>query len=212
MPMKLCSKEKHFYDTKLYATCPVCQEDDGPQDRFNTVEQKVADTKRTEPMKTLTKRVDGHDDPPVYNKKPEPVKSPRTIVLGPLGPIAGQSEDDFMPVLGWLVIVDGPGRGRDYRLAHARTRIGRSKEMEVCLELPNNSDMSISREEHAVIIYNGKLNKFFLSDPGKSSNLVIHNGNMVYGLPPQELNANDIIQLGETKLLFFPLCNENFHW
>ena len=109
------------------------------------------------------------------------------------------------PVVGWLVCVNGPDRGRDYRIRSERNFIGRSPEMDICLK----NDRGVSRKRHAVITYNPKKNTFKLG-PGDSNGLVYLNDEEVEA--PSGIKTYDRIQLGETELLFFPFCGENFQW
>ena len=109
------------------------------------------------------------------------------------------------PVVGWLFCVQGPEKGRDYRLHTERNFIGRAPSMDVAI----TGDASISRENHAVLSYNPKKNNFRLA-PGDSRGLVYLNDEEV--LMPQEITAYDRIELGETVLVFIPFCGERFQW
>lgn len=109
------------------------------------------------------------------------------------------------PVVGWLICVDGPDRGRDYRLHSEKNFIGRSSNMDVSIA----SDESISREKHAAVTFEPKKRIFWLL-PGEASGLVYLNEEVVN--TPVELKARDIIELGKTKLMFFPFCDEKFQW
>ena len=109
------------------------------------------------------------------------------------------------PVVGWLVCVQGPEKGRDYRLHTERNFIGRAPSMDVAI----TGDASISRENHAVLSYNPKKNNFRLA-PGDSRGLVYLNDEEV--LTPLEIAAYDRIELGETVLVFIPFCGERFQW
>lgn len=46
------------------------------------------------------------------------------------------------PVVGWLVCIDGYDKGKDYKLKTEKNFIGRTPEMDVCIE----GDNSISRK------------------------------------------------------------------
>lgn len=109
------------------------------------------------------------------------------------------------PVLGWLVCVKGPERGRDYRIRRERNFIGRSEKMDICIA----GDKSISREKHAVISYNPKKNTFSFA-PGETHSMVYVNGEDV-GIAT-ELKPYDRIEMGESELLFVPFCGEKFQW
>ena len=109
------------------------------------------------------------------------------------------------PVVGWLVCVDGPDRGRDYRLHSEKNFIGRSSNMDICIA----GDDSISREKHATVSFEPKKKEFWLL-PGEASGLVYINEEVVN--TPTPLKPRDIIELGRTKVMFYPFCDENFQW
>jgi hypothetical protein len=109
------------------------------------------------------------------------------------------------PVVGWLVCTDGPDRGRDYRLHSEKNFVGRSEKMDVCIR----GDDAISRENHAVISFNPRNNSFKLQ-PGEGRGLVYLNGDDID--VPVALKPYDLIELGQTKLMFMPFCGEKFQW
>ena len=109
------------------------------------------------------------------------------------------------PVVGWLVCVEGPDRGRDYRIRSRRNFIGRDTRMDICI----SSDTQISRENHAVISYDPRNNSFKLV-PGDSRGITYLNGETVD--VPVPIKAYDRIELGETQLLFVPFCGDQFKW
>jgi hypothetical protein len=77
--------------------------------------------------------------------------------------------------------------------------------MDVCLD----EDKTISEENHARISYSDKNNRFNII-PADGKNLFYVNGDEI--LMPTQLNAFDIIEFGETALIFVPLCCERFVW
>lgn len=109
------------------------------------------------------------------------------------------------PIAGWLVCIDGPERGKDYRVLAKNNSIGRSEKMDICLK----SDNMVSRENHARIGYDQKHNVFHFI-PGESSNTVYVNNQPVYS--PIILRRKDFIEIGECKLVFIPFCDESFKW
>lgn len=108
-------------------------------------------------------------------------------------------------VVGWLVCIKGPEKGKDFVLGSGRNFIGRSPSMDVSLM----GDVSISRENHAVVTYNPRGNNFSISY-GTGHGIVYLNG--VEVLAPMKLEPYDRIELGETILSFIPFCTESFRW
>ncbi len=109
------------------------------------------------------------------------------------------------PVVGWLVVISGEMKGTSINIYTGRSSIGRGKSNDVVIE----GDKSISRERHAVIVFEPK-NQAFLLQPGSSRELFYLNGDVV--LETTKLSAYDKIEIGKTTLLFVPLCGENFSW
>ncbi|HMS93743.1 MAG TPA: FHA domain-containing protein, partial [Tabrizicola sp.] len=121
----------------------------------------------------------------------------------------GRMEDVGQPVAkanvvsfptGWLVVTDGPGRGAAFALSVGISQIGRGTDQTVALDF---GDMSISRQHHAAIAYDGKTNEFHIGHGGKS-NLVRLNGKPL--LSTEVMLDGDEIQIGETTLLLKVLC------
>lgn len=109
------------------------------------------------------------------------------------------------PVVGWLVCVKGPSRGRDYRIRSGRNGIGRSDAMDVQI----TGDDTVSRENHAFMVYEPR-KRIFSIRPGDGRGLVYLNGDEV--VQASDIKAYDILELGETQLMFVPLCGETFNW
>ena len=116
-----------------------------------------------------------------------------------------QSQMGFDPVVGWLACVAGPSRGKSYTVRGGVNSIGRSERMDIVV----TGDLKISAENHAKISYSEKNNRFNLL-PGEGRNIVYLNDEEVF--TPMPLHAYDVIDFGETKLLFIPLCGEKFTW
>lgn len=111
----------------------------------------------------------------------------------------------FLPVVGWLVCVDGPAKGRDYRIHTQKNLIGRGHHMDICI----SGDNSISAEQADCIAYDPK-NKFFYFIPGAAKNIAYVNAEPAF--TPVALKPYDILSIGQTKLMFVPLCGERFDW
>jgi hypothetical protein len=109
-------------------------------------------------------------------------------------------------VVGWLVVVHGPGRGNFAAVYDGMNSIGRDESQATRV---NFGDDSISRSEHAFITYDFKSRKFYLSHGGKAA-LVRLNDQPV--LQPCELNSGDLIAMGQSIFRFNAFCGPNFDW
>ena len=111
----------------------------------------------------------------------------------------------YEPVVGWLVCVEGPEVGKDYRLFGRINSIGRAEGNDVVLA----QEHTVSQKNHVRLAYDAKHNNFQLI-PGEGTNVTYLNDEPLY--VPQKLNAYDVLEMGDTKLIFVPLCSERFHW
>ncbi len=110
------------------------------------------------------------------------------------------------PVVGWLVIVEGPGKGRAMQLGYGSNSIGRGETDRINL---NFGDDQISRGGHAVVTYDPRGRKFYVQHGG-GTNLTYLNDQPV--LIPIELPVLSHISIGNTVLRFVPLCGDAFDW
>ena len=110
------------------------------------------------------------------------------------------------PPSGWLVIVDGPGKGNVLTIRLGMNSIGRSGEERICLDFGDNL---VSRRAHATVTYDTRGRKFYVQQGG-GTNLVYLQDEVV--LTPKELPAFSELLIGRTKLRFVPLCGESFDW
>ncbi len=120
-------------------------------------------------------------------------------------PVSVGGVEGFSPVVGWLVCVDGPAEGTDYRIRAGYNYIGRSENMDICIL----GDKNIGRERHAMIAYDPQ-EKIYFFGPADGRSIVRKNDKMV--MVPTELAAYDVVRIGSTKLMFVPLCGEHFNW
>ena len=117
------------------------------------------------------------------------------------------SEDPLGPVVGWLVVVDGPGKGRSIELGYGMNTIGRGEKNRVQLAY---GDQEISRDKHATVTYDPRGGKFFLQH-GESTNLTYLEDAPV--LSPTELTSGQTIRIGDSTVVkFVALCGSDFHW
>ena len=117
---------------------------------------------------------------------------------------AGDSMAD--PPAGWLVIVDGPGKGRAVALGLHHNPIGRDETNRVALD---HGDETISRHRHLIVTYDPEGRRFYVT-PGDGTNLCYVNDQPVLASMPLEPCAQ--IRTGRTTLRFVPLCGPDFSW
>jgi len=129
----------------------------------------------------------------------------RTLFV-PLGSSEADAGESDGPLVGWLVVLKGPGRGKGCPVYYGQNSIGRGPDQRVRLDF---GDQRISRDAHAYIIYDDADRKFFIRDNGKS-NPVRHNGEPV--MMPKELSDRDVISMGDSTLMFVALCGSEFDW
>ena len=118
---------------------------------------------------------------------------------------SGTSKPHAEPVVGWLVAISGNHFGESFYIHAGQNSIGRGADNDIVVGLDN----SISRVKHALIVYEPKKRKFYLQ-PGASSGLTYLNDE--YITESKLVEAKDVIELGESKLLFIPLCGPDFTW
>ncbi len=109
------------------------------------------------------------------------------------------------PVVGWLVCIGGKHFGESFQICAGKNSIGRSASNRIVL----NREDSVSREKHALIVYEPKKRNFYLQ-PGDASGLTYLNEE--YITESKKLSDRDIVELGDGKFLFVPLCGESFTW
>lgn len=116
-----------------------------------------------------------------------------------------QRKTGIEPVQGWLVCIEGPDKGRDFRIHAGNNCIGRGEKMDICLK----SDATVSRENHARVVFDPKHSKFHLL-PADGSNMVYLNDEPVFS--PVEMKADDVVEIGKSKLVLVPFCGEKYSW
>ena len=216
----------HYYDSSRFSNCPHCGMSGAASVGADqtTVPLNIPDAPQpsnvvTEPLTVPQPVISQPVVPQPVISQPvvsQPVVSQPVNVTVPIAsdddrtlPVTADMLDGMAekpaPVVGWLVCTDGVNKGTDYRLHQGRNFIGRSPEMDVCIL----GDNTVSRSSHAIVVYDPRSN-VYLAQPGSSKELFYVNDKLV--LNPVELKAMDLLNIGDTKLMFVPLCGEQFHW
>ncbi len=138
--------------------------------------------------------------------QPQKDDTPRTqLVRGKVKVKRGTFEQD--PVVGWLVVVGGPGIGSYRPIFEGNNTVGRSSSQRVPLDF---GDETISSEEQAYIRYDSSARSFLFVPNLSKTNVVSVNDKRPTGAV--ELNQMDVITMGRTQLVFVPFCGAEFDW
>jgi len=157
----------------------------------------------TRPAAASTAPSPGVPAPPALAPSPPaPTPAPGRIVASsvpePLNVMAG-------PVVGWLAIIAGPGRGQVLQLSYGVNDIGSGPNARVRL---NFGDAAIAADNHAAIIYTARSRRFYLAQSIASETWL--NGQPVR--ESVELAGGETVRFGQTQVRFVPLCGPGFDW
>lgn len=127
-------------------------------------------------------------------------------VAPPSAAVPTVATPDVLPglVVGWLVVIAGPGRGKILPLGYGVNDIGRGAGARVRLDF---GDVAIASENQAAIIYTMRSRRFYLQSVAAETTL--------NGCPVREsveLKGGENLQVGQTCLRFVPLCGPGFDW
>ena len=200
--MQITCPKGHVYDSSL-PSCPYCLPGQGSVGSTTPVNQYGGNVGSTTPVNQY-----GGNVGPTVPVNPPPVQR-ETVFIGDLSdpnnpkPIQPTTPTRVRPVVGWLVCVQGPDIGKDFRLHTHFNHVGRAENQDVCL-----SDESVSRE-HFTVSYDMVNNRYF-ADMGKGSTFVYING---YPLGARvTLKKGDQIKVANTLLVFIPLEQQDVKW
>jgi len=183
----------HYYDDVKHAACPHCEDGGGGSARAGTDRGDsvtVAFNGGPAPVARIT-----NDD--VNAKLSRLTADERTISYF-------QQAIQMDPVVGWLVCLAGPERGRDYRLHAGQNHLGRGYGMDVVI----SDDPKVVRERHCSFVYEPVKNLFFVV-PGEGTNSYLNKSLLAASA---ELRDGDLIDVGDTTLVFVSFCKEGFTW
>jgi hypothetical protein len=111
------------------------------------------------------------------------------------------------PVVGWLVVVGGPGLGAFRPIYEGNNTIGRARSQRIAVDF---GDDTISSEEQAYIRYDS-VDRSFLFVPNMAKTNVV-SINSKKPTAAVALSVMDVITMGRTQLAFIPFCGEDFDW
>lgn len=127
------------------------------------------------------------------------------LVRGKMQVKRGAFEAD--PVVGWLVVVGGPGIGQYRPIFEGNNTIGRGVTNRIAVDF---GDDAISTDEQAYIRYDSAERSFLFVPNLSKTNVVSVNEKRPTGAI--ELAQMDVITMGRTQLVFVPFCGPDFDW
>lgn len=185
----------HYYDANKYQSCPYCSAGNfSPTvDPFGVIPEPpegaaVQGGGRTGFTPTMPPRVDAAE------------RMDKTLFVDSSTPVGAPA-----PVVGWLVAIDGPMRGTDYRIHTGYNYIGRERG-----DIVIRGDATVSAEKDANVTYVSQTRRFYIAHEQGKNVLLVNDLPVIGG--NTELNSYDIVTVGSTKLLFLALCGERFCW
>ncbi len=179
-----CSKG-HIYDSTIYANCPYCNSNQHRIDFGDLGGVPIDDYGHTKPLYEEVNELSIEES------------GTTTSIF--------EMQNELDPVTGWIVCIEGPDKGKDYKIYARNNSIGRNAQMDIALA----GDTTISRENHAVITYDSRANEFAFFGVN-NKNIIYINGKRVGG--EVILKPYDVIELGKSKMIFVPLCSDLFTW
>jgi FHA domain len=164
---------------------------------------------RTIPAARLADRHIEAEDPPttrVVRGSPPAAQPQRTqLVRGRQKITRGTFAQD--PVVGFLVIVGGPGLGASRAIFEGNNTIGRTASNRIAFDF---GDDSISADAQAYLRYDSTDRSFLFVPNLAKTNVVSVNDKRPSGAV--ELKSMDVITLGRTQVAFVPFCGPEFDW
>ena len=213
-----CGKCGRFYNPTTHDSCPYCGEGAPPPTEGAGFSPSGVPPTEKAPGGRASGGVPPTERAPRGASTTggfSPTEPPHRAVPSPDGMGGGSFQNTIIggglnvdggvePVVGWLVCIDGPSRGSDYRLHAGYNYIGREEG-----DVRIGGDQQISRRSHAMIAFDDVDAVYFVG-PSAGRNLIKVNGKTV--LNAVELNNYDVITIGTSKMIFVALCGEHFNW
>ncbi len=202
----------HMYESRL-SVCPYCfpngANPNPPQNIGATSPVQNSNIGATNPLPNQnvgsTSPVNQNVTPPATS-----ANSGKTVAIDVLQIQNGtqsqtpNTEDRVRPVVGWLVCVEGPDIGKDFRLHANYNSVGRAENQDVRI-----NDKSVSRE-HFTVSYDLVNNRYFASMKNGQTFVYINGYPLGNGMTP--LKKGDQIKVANTLLVFIPLEQRDVKW
>lgn len=149
--------------------------------------------------------------PSVAVEVPKPVAAPLAPAVHPVevpkpaAPVV-TADRAIEPVVGWLVVVKGPGRGVSRTIVTGRNSLGSGADEDIRIDF---GDAAIAQHGHLYIVYDEEAREFVVED-GKQKVVVRLNGKLLTETMP--IGHGDELRIGATTFRFVALCGPDFDW
>ena len=175
----------------------------------NMTAAEAARHARTMPAARMADRHIESEEPPttrvVRGSQPAPQPQRTQLVRGRQKISRGKFVQD--PVVGFLVIVGGPGLGASRAVFEGNNTIGRTTSNRIAFDF---GDDTISADAQAYLRYDSTDRSFLFVPNLAKTNVVSVNDKRPAGAV--ELKPMDVITLGRTQVAFVPFCGPEFDW
>lgn len=196
----------HYYDGVKFSSCPHCgiSIEENSQAPSGKEPEKQQEVKAKGGLfgwfdRDKTVAVSSSEHTIALEQAADPEMEDDAKTIGFYSEVKG---NDF--VTGWLVCIEGPEKGRDYRLHHGFNRIGRDPGMQVQIA----DDPAITRKNHCSIVYDDKSNQFSLVPSAGA--ITYYKESLL--TKAEVLQMGDLIEIGSSTLEFIPFCREGRVW
>lgn len=168
----------HLYDPSVHPSCPYCSSAGGispitPVNQGGGVPPTIPLNPPQVVMNpTIMVCPNGHQyDSSLYSSCPscnsnkKCAKQNKTYVKDGLinQPVQTNSQPRVRPVVGWLVCIEGPDIGKDFRLHAQFNYVGRNEDQDISL-----NDGFVSGEKHLTVSYDMLNHRYFAEKDGSS--------------------------------------------
>lgn len=190
MAVARCS-QGHFYDDEKYEACPHC-ENPPPQQRRPGADAMTV-------LGGMAAAVPAPGSRPQLRVQLDAPQGGDARTVGIFRTTKGMD-----PVVGWLVCIEGPERGRDWRLHAGRNFVGRALQSDVVLA----DDEQITRQDHCSIVFEPRRAVFALAR-GQGDGVLV-NGERLQDT--RELSGGEVLAMGAGEYVFIPFCTKERVW
>ncbi len=111
-------------------------------------------------------------------------------------------------VTGWLVCVEGPLIGQDFRVHHGQNWAGQRSDNDICFQGAAGV-RGIEERHHCCFVYDGRHGAHYLV-PGTAGGMVFYKGQIL--TQPVKLSLGDQVRIGNCCFMFVPFCTEGRTW